>query len=174
MIKTVAAFVVLLSIAACILVEPDAKDVAAVGVYNSQLFQLLMPLVGATATLLGFIGLYVQSKTIKRDLLNKAESDKQELSAKTEAAAHKLAVDATHRTERMIQEVRQSKEINESALAAANSTNEKILTLQQQVAEQTKRAPARATDSDARVQKVEITGGAGVDAPLKVTEDKRE
>ncbi len=148
---------------ACIFIEPDSKDVAAVTAYNNNLYQLLTPLVGSIVTFLGFVGLWIKSN-----------ADKREVNERTERAAEMLAMSAQERNNRLVAEVRETKVINETAIQAANNYNEKLMAVQQQVAENTKRAPARATDAVEHVQKVEIISGAGVDEPLKVHEEKNE
>lgn len=162
--------VVLIGVMAGCLVPPPATDAAAVAAYNNQIVSLLTPFVTPIVTLLGVLALWLKSNW-----------DKRELSRKTDEAAEKLAAASQERNAKVLEKVQEAREINVTALNAANSTNEKIAALHQTVAEQTKRAPARATDKAAvvvavppdHIQKVEITGGAGVETPLKVEDAKR-
>lgn len=157
------------TLAGC-LVQPISTDASAVAAYNNQIMGLITPFVTPIVMILGTLALWLKSNWDKRDL-----------SRKTDEAAAKLHEASRERNEKVIDEVRQQKELNANALNAANNLNEKMLAVQQQVADQSKRAPARATDKAAvvvavpqdHIQKVEITGGAGVETPLKVEESKK-
>jgi gamma-glutamylcysteine synthetase len=116
-----------------IFVQPT--NPADIAVYNNQIFQLLMPIATAVVTVLGFVGLWIKSNI-----------DKRELAQTTQATAREVAHAAKASSEQVLEKVQENTEINVTAIETANSHNEKILALQQQVAEQTKRAPARATD----------------------------
>jgi H+/gluconate symporter-like permease len=147
-------------VAGC-LVQPAPTDVEAVSQYNNQIIGLWTPFITPIVTLLGVLALWLKSNWDKRDLAKK-----------TDEAAEKLAETSKVSKEQVIEEVRQQKDLSATALTAANSFNEKILAVQEQVAKQAVRAPSRSTDVD--VQKVEITAGPGVDTPLKVEGDGRK
>jgi H+/gluconate symporter-like permease len=146
---------ILSAIMAGCLVQPVPTDAEAVSQYNNQIIGLWTPFITPVVTLLGVLALWLKSNWDKRDLAKK-----------TDETAEKLAEASRARNERVIDEVRQQKDLNVSALTAANNLNEKMLAVQEQVAKQGVRAPSRSTDID--VQKVEITTGPGVDTPLKV------
>lgn len=163
-----AVMVVLVVLAGC-LVQPVATDAAAVATYNKHIVDMLTPFIGPLVTILGFVGVALQIAMSRRKADQKAEE-----------VAAKLAESSVERNAKVLEAVGQVKEINVSALTAANNTNEKILALHETVAAGVKRAPARATDKAAvvvvvppdQVQKVEITG-PGVDSALKVEDAKK-
>lgn len=143
---------VLVAVMGGCLMPPSPNDVDAVAAYNTQIMSIIAPLLTPVVTLLGILALWLKSNW-----------DKRELGQKTENAARQLSEASHQRNERVIEEVRQQKDLNANALSAANNFNEKLLA----VAENKKRAPSRSTD----VQKVEITG-PGVETALKVEDAK--
>jgi hypothetical protein len=164
--RCVLALTVVAAITAGCLVQPVPSDADAVSQYNNQVIGLLTPFITPIVTLLGVLALWLKSNWDKRDL-----------SRKTEEAAEKLAESSRARNENVIKEVREQKDLNVSALTAANSLNEKMLAVQEQVAKHaTERGRTRSTDkaTDPVLHKVEITAGPGVDTPLKVEGDGKK
>ena len=146
----------------CIFIPPDVQDAAAVSAYNAQMVQFYGPIVAALMPVLTAIIAW-----------RKSNRDKQELATKTEAAAEHVATKTEETKQEVLAKVEENTEVSRTAFTEANNTNEKILALQRQIAELSKRAPSRSTDAPGHVQEVALKGGPGVDTPLKVEETKK-
>ncbi len=158
----VPAVMLTLILTACIFVEPDPKDAAAVTAYNKNLYELLTPLMREIVIFLGFAGLWIKSNIDKRDVREG-----------TERAAERLALSAQERNNKVIEAVAENTAISTTAFQVANGYSEKIADLKRELAETLaaqRRAPHRATDNPEHVQKIEITKGP--DEPLKTKEQR--
>lgn len=137
-----------LLLSGCLMQPTNPADIAG---YNSAVLQLLMPIVTALVTLVGFVGLWIKSNVDKREIAGtvnqKADEAAMAVAMKAESTAAVLAASTEVARDKVLDRLEASHKVNYEALEHANNMNEKILHI----------AEAQAALASTHVQDVRIT-----------------